>query len=1041
VELSETPAKARDFEYILDDDGQDEEQDLGLLDWDQYARIRRRQVLGLTCPDLSGLVPMWWYKLPRQRRRVLLLAIPVALVAFFLILIAMGMSSTKSDDQGGASSHERRLCGWDSYMLPDVFVPEHYDVALDVAWHEVSQEFAVDGRVVIHLDPEQSTAKAGGPSRCMVVHVGQNVHLASSLEKGAAKAVGRDGEVVLGKKIGYNETSAQVILEFDEALGAGEVDSVELLFEYDLGKEMRGFYLSEYEDPGSGDTKMMASTQFEAADARRAFPCFDEPGMKATFDFVISVSKPSSSPFNEHFEVLFNTPLAENGYSSSGDGSSEVRQYTFERTPRMSTYLVAFVLGDLTSVTSNFGNGRVQVSVYATSHHAKEELNDALASAVKILPAYEKLFGIEFPLKKVDLVAIPSFEAGAMENWGLITYRETSLLLDSAQSSDSSVFGATATIAHELAHMWFGNLVTMEWWNDLFLNEGFAAYVEYIGTSVAKPEFDALDLFAPYTIQYALVSDSYDASHPTHVPKGDTLSNLEIDDLFDGITYDKGASLIRMLRAFLAKDPSHLLEDDPFITGLRHYLKKYSYSNADNNQFWSALEESTGYPVGQYMERWITEPNYPLLQLKWRGELDLELSQVPFQLSGVGTCEDDSQDAWWVPFGYTARDSVEAQWKVLDKCGGGADSILHLKDETDFVKLNHLQTGFFRVNYPEDLWRRLADNIASGALSSIDSSNLVDDAYALVEAGELTADVLLDLAKAVGQRSNSESSQEYDYQVWYAAVYALNAMHKKLEDSSCADTLKSFMSELVSRGASTYNLVTRLQSNSGSDIPGDFQTRLLMASLFSAGISFETSEIVNMALGFYDDQSQTKNFVAIDPNLRGNVYKVEARSGSEGYEAILDLYESASDAHERRRLFTALASVKESSLIEKSLRLVLTDSIDSMDVRTFLYRTSGSSTLGRQMTWDFLREKFDEIYIKVNGDDVASSRLAGVVNSVASGFTDVDRIEEVEAFCSKYDAWIPLSTLEKIKQKITSNSKWAERHSETVCKWLEDNPN
>ena len=559
--------------YILDD----QDEDLGLLDWDQYARIRRKQCCGVSYPDFASVAPVWWYKLPKNRRRQISAILPaLAFVLLLSVICAFLFSSpsggsAKDEAQGGLKGD---ACSASAYVLPTTFEPMHYDVDLSVGWNP-AETMDVSGAVKMYFKPSKVAEGLSflADTQCLVLHAGANV------EVGAIDVHLTDGSHLKVKGRRYDEATEQLVVDLGVAISPNQVHHVHVDFSYALAESMRGFYRSNYRD-SKNVTHTLASTQFEAADARRAFPCFDQPNMKATFDFTLAVKRlrESVTSASDNFQVLFNTPVKQGGYGRTYEGDYAIDTYSFETTPKMSTYLVAFVIGDLVKQTKVVDGGRVVVNVWGTPEHGND-LGDALESCVRILPAYETLFDIPFPLKKLDLVAIPSFEAGAMENWGLITYRESSLLVNPEEASDFDVMWATTTVAHELVHMWFGNLVTMDWWNDLYLNEGFAEYIQYIGVTVAKPDYQADTLFNVFTAQTALSADSYANSHPLHVPYEETLSSIEIDGLFDGITYDKGASVIRMLRAKMSQGKSisseNLLKLDPFIQGLRAYLKEY----------------------------------------------------------------------------------------------------------------------------------------------------------------------------------------------------------------------------------------------------------------------------------------------------------------------------------------------------------------------------------------------------------------------------------------------------------------------------------
>jgi len=354
--------------------------------------------------------------------------------------------------------------------------------------------------------------------------------------------------------------------------------------------------------------------------------------------------------------------------------------------------------------------------------------------------------------------------------------------------------------------------------------------------------------------------------------------------------------------------------------------------------------------------------------------------------------------------------------------------------------VNPGQSGFYRVNYPQEMWARLGAGVKSGELSSVDTSMLLDDAYALVEAGELEVGTLLDLALAGSQRTVaatglSSANLTSDYQAWYDVAYVFNSLVAKLEGSgsgsSCHDAMETFVGERVSAAIADYGLVASLGRTGGRQIEGSFQHRLLMGSLFSLGVRYGDAGVSNLA------QQSFANGVAVHPNLRYSVFKATAKSGNTGYGQVLTKYAQAIDADEKEKLMLALGAVDTEPLIQRALALVMTPAIESMDVRAFVARVAGASELGRAMAWTFLQENFEPLYAKVNGGtDVQSSRLAGLVSRVCSGFSDDARLEELQVFYDKYSKWIPVKTFHKIEESIRTNKAWLAKNEAAVCEWV-----
>jgi puromycin-sensitive aminopeptidase len=402
-----------------------------------------------------------------------------------------------------------------------------------------------------------------------------------------AEFVSSTGEKFTTSQVKLEEKEEIATLIFPTNLPFGE-GKLSITFVGLLNENLKGFYRSKYTHP-NGETRYAATTQFEAADARRAFPCWDEPALKATFDVTIVAHKDKT--------VLSNMPMV-----SSTPIDDTTVSCVFQRTPIMSTYLLAFVIGEYDFVEEKDSNG-VLIRVY-TPLGKKEQGEFALKIATKTLPFYVDYFKIDYPLPKLDLIAIADFSAGAMENWGLVTYRETALLVDPQNSSLLAKQTVAIVVGHELAHQWFGNIVTMEWWTHLWLNEGFASWIEYLCVDYCMPELDIWTYFVFSDYTRALELDSLRNSHPIEVPVN---GPSEIDEIFDAISYSKGATAIRMLHNWIG--------DKAFRAGLHNYLEKFKYKNTFTEDLWEALSSASGKNVNDLMQLWTKQTGYPYINV------------------------------------------------------------------------------------------------------------------------------------------------------------------------------------------------------------------------------------------------------------------------------------------------------------------------------------------------------------------------------------------------------------------------------------------
>ncbi|MEE9173451.1 MAG: M1 family metallopeptidase, partial [Thermoplasmata archaeon] len=511
----------------------------------------------------------------------------------------------------------------ESYRLPGNVIPKKYTLSLTPDL----EAFAFQGEADIEVDVKEPTSA-----------ISMN---AIEIEITAAHVTLADGSVREPQDVSLDEDLERVTLTFGETLPPGRT-TVSLRFSGILNDQLRGFYRSRYTTP-EGEDRYMATTQFEATDARRAFPCWDEPARKAAFDVTLIV--PSE------LTAFSNTPVVSE--EDLGDGTKAVR---FAETPRMSTYLLAFLVGDLATVEDSAKGGTL---VRIVTVRGKEELGRfALESALRILDYFDDYFGIPYPLPKLDHFAIPDFAAGAMENWGAITYRERILLFDPRESSTITRQFIVDVMAHEIAHMWFGDLVTMEWWDDLWLNESFASWIGTKAVADLYPEWNMWTQFLYQDTAGGLTLDGLRNSHPIEAP---VHNPAEIREIFDAISYSKGASVLWRLENFLG--------EGPFRNGLRAYMDAHAYGNARTEDLWGALERASGRPVPALMASWLRQTGFPLLEVKSHredGDLRVDLTQSRFLYENLeGSTEDDT--LWKVPVAIQRADTAPTSFLAEER--------------------------------------------------------------------------------------------------------------------------------------------------------------------------------------------------------------------------------------------------------------------------------------------------------------------------------------------------------------------------------------
>ncbi|MEX0934166.1 MAG: M1 family metallopeptidase, partial [Candidatus Saccharimonadales bacterium] len=487
--------------------------------------------------------------------------------------------------------------------------------------------------------------------------------------------------------------SQEIELNLDKTIAADTEVEVAIKYSSEIRDNMYGLYRSKFKDE-EGEEQTILTTQFEANHARDMLPCVDEPEAKAVFH--LSITAP------EGLSTVSNTEVVS---VDSKDGESTTN---FAPTPKMSTYLLAIVVGELAYLEGKTKDG-VRVRVYATSSNV-EHTKFALECATATLEFFNRYFDIPYPLEKCDLLALPDFAAGAMENWGCITFREQALLVDEENTSFAVKQYVADVVAHELAHQWFGNLVTMQWWNDLWLNEGFATWVARLAVDEMFPEWKIWEDFVVEDVLRALSLDGLSNSHPIEVEVKDP---DEIDEIFDAISYSKGAAVIHMLHSYLGADD--------FRHGLQNYLKANSLSNTTTNDLWQSLEETSQKPVAKFMSSWTKQTGYPLISYE-KTDSGLKVNQARFLLLKQS---DIQPQTWHVPI--SLANYPDKQF-LLDKTSANFDIKID-----GAPKFNPGQNSFYRTLYQPDDLQQISSSLAD--MEALDCINIIDDAFELSEAG------------------------------------------------------------------------------------------------------------------------------------------------------------------------------------------------------------------------------------------------------------------------------------------------------------------
>ncbi|XP_058786056.1 aminopeptidase M1-like isoform X2 [Vicia villosa] len=737
------------------------------------------------------------------------------------------------------------------------------------------------------------------------------------------------------------------------------------------------YICSKYEH--NGEKRNMAVTQFEPADARRCFPCWDEPACKATFKLTLDV--PSD------LVALSNMPVAEEKIDNN------LKTVSYQESPIMSTYLVAVVVGLFDYVEDHTPDG-VKVRVYCQFGKANQG-KFALDVAVKTLGLYKDYFDTPYTLPKLDMIAIPDFAVGAMENYGLVTGRETDLLFDDQHSSVANKQWVVVVVAHELAHQWFGNLVTMEWWTHLWLNEGFATWVSYLAADGLFPEWKIWSQFL-HESEAGLRLDGLAGSHPIEV---EVNHFREIDEIFDAISYKKGASVIRMLQSYLGAES--------FQRSLALYIKRHACSNAKTEDLWAALEEGSGEPVNKLMATWTKQQGYPVVSVKVNNQ-NLEFDQSQFLSSGA-----QGEGQWIVPitlcFGsYDVRKNFLFQTKsetrdVKELLGSPIS-----EDNKSWIKLNVEQAGFYRVKYDELLAAKLRYAIERKLLSPSDRFGILDDTYALCMARKESLTSLLNLMAAY--------REEDDYTV-LSNLLSISQKVERIAADAVPALLDYFKQFLI-------NILQYSAERLGWDLkPGDTHDNALLrgeilTSLAKFGHDLTLDEASKRFQAFLED----RNTPLLPPDIRRAVYvavmKRATKSNRSGYESLLKVYRETVLSAEKTRILGSLSSSSDPDLILEVLNFMLSSEVQIQDAPHGL----GVNREGRDVVWAWLKENWEHIS-KTYGSGFLITRF---VSATVSPFASLEKAKEVEEFFDSHPMPTIVRTLKQSLERVNINANWVQ---------------
>ncbi|XP_024870969.1 glutamyl aminopeptidase-like [Temnothorax curvispinosus] len=889
----------------------------------------------------------------------------------------------------------------ESFRLPKEVIPIEYDLLL----HPNLQEGTFSGNVTILIQVNDNR-------RTIALHQ-KDLNITST----KLKTYGLSDDYTIEISSVSKPTKYDIFVVSTENEIQPGFYKLNLEFKGSLKDKIVGFYISKYRYKAN-ETRYIATSKFEPTYARQAFPCFDEPNFKAHFSIKLV------HPMDDCYSALSNMNVESTALNTPERGLATV---TFAKTTkRMSTYLACFIVSDFVSMSKmakNLNGEEFPVSVYTTRIQSREKRAFALDIAVKAIEYYINLFKIDYPLPKLDMASIPDFVSGAMENWGLVTYRETRILYDDRHNSIYDKRDVVNVICHELAHMWFGNLVTMKWWNDLWLNEGFATFMASKCSNEILPNQGYMEEFPVEVMQKVFVTDAKLSSHPIvyNVQNADDISSF-----FDGISYKKGASVIRMMENFFGSDV--------FFGAISTYLNKYALGNAETADLFNVLQDSVGdeLNVTAIMNTWTRQEGYPVINVKKSGNNKFVLTQKRFlddQDAKSDSAKSNYGYRWTVPIVYiTNRNEVPALvWFDKDQ----DEVTIEVDERTRWIKLNAGQVGYYRVNYNEE-WITFKELLRAHLMriSSLDRANLLDDLFSLADAGELEYNIVMDISVYL--------TEEYQTLPWAVARSKLMTMHTLLTSSSepnIADTFQSFVAKLVE---TIYDCVTWTVDDSiEDDVPFTQIDNRVRAPVLELACAMGSSECLQTAGELFKKWLLLKK--ATHPDIRELVYYYGMRyhSDKNDWNAMFKLFEEETDPSEKNKIMIGLAGIHSTEILKD----YITKARDEKIVRTqdFLkcLTTISKNPDGTSLVWDWVRENWEFL---VNRYTLNDRYLGELIPSITSTFATQTKLDEIKAFFAKYpEAGAGAEGRVKTLETVSKNIKWLARNTEKLKNWLAEN--